>query len=355
MIGTITTGSSFYHCISYCLEDKQKLTADEKIKNELTENLQHENRAEVLAYNYCFGNKQELADQFHEVARLSKRVQQPVLHLSLRLAPGEKLEKEHLVAMGKTLAETFGVGDHQYLTILHKDTREQHIHLVANRVGYDGKAVSTSNNYLQMDQLCRRLEKEYHLREVLSARRFLSQEQRQIPRHDIRKEQLRHDLQETLQKVNDYEAFQKQMQELGYKIIKGRGICFLDDKKVKIKGSEVGFSLATIERIFALKQQLHEKQLQKIAAALQPKQQRQAMDLSAARQTTRRSIHPSRNIKDWENAAEKEISRSIGQMQKTLNHLLYDLAKPEPLQESINPELLKESERLKKKQRHLHL
>ncbi|MDB5278604.1 MAG: Relaxase/mobilization nuclease family protein [Ferruginibacter sp.] len=93
MIGTVTTGSSFYHCISYCLEDKQKLTADEKIKNELTENLQHKNRAEVLAYNYCFGNKQELADQFHEVARLSKRVQQPVLHLSLRLAPRETVVK----------------------------------------------------------------------------------------------------------------------------------------------------------------------------------------------------------------------------------------------------------------------
>ncbi|MDN3656060.1 relaxase/mobilization nuclease domain-containing protein [Ferruginibacter paludis] len=355
MIGTVTTGSSFYHCISYCLEDKQKLTADEKIKNELTEDLQHKNRAEVLAYNYCFGNKQELADQFHEVARLSKRVQQPVLHLSLRLAPGEKLDREQLVAMGKTLAETFGVGDHQYLTILHKDTREQHIHLVANRVGYDGKAVSTSNNYFEMDQLCRRLEKEYHLREVLSARRFLSQEQRQIPRHDIRKEQLRHDLQQTLQKVNDYEAFHKQMQQLGYKIIKGRGICFLDDKKVKIKGSEVGYSLATIERILAIKRQLQEKQLQKIATALQPKQQKQAIHLSRDRQKIQRSIHPTSNMKDWENAVEKEINRSIGQLQKTLNHLLYDLTKPEPMQESISPELLKESERLKKKQRHLHL
>jgi hypothetical protein len=352
MIGTVTTGSSFYHCISYCLEDKQKLTADEKIKNKLTENLQHKNRAEVLAYNYCFGNKQELADQFHEVARLSKRVQHPVLHLSLRLAPGEKLDREQLVEMGKTLAATFGVGDHQYLTILHKDTREQHIHLVANRVGYDGKAVSTSKNYFEMDQLCRRLEKEYHLREVLSARRFLSQEQRQIPRRDIRKEQLRHDLQETLQKVNDYESFQKQMQELGYKIIKGRGICFLDDKKVKIKGSEVGFSLATIEKILALKQQLHEKQLQKIAAALQPKQ---VMELSRDRQKIHRSIHPSSTIKDGHNAAEKEINRSIGQMQNTLNQLLYDLTTPEPVQESINPELLKETERLKKKQRHLHL
>jgi hypothetical protein len=38
------------------------------------------------------------------------------------------------------------------------------------------------------------------------------------------------------------------MQYLGYKVLKGRGICFIDDKKVKIKGSEVGFSLAEIEK-----------------------------------------------------------------------------------------------------------
>jgi len=46
------------------------------------------------------------------------------------------------------------------------------------------------------------------------------------------------------------------MKALGYKMIKGRGICFIDDKKVKIKGSEVGFSLMKIEQILALKQEL---------------------------------------------------------------------------------------------------
>jgi len=46
------------------------------------------------------------------------------------------------------------------------------------------------------------------------------------------------------------------MTELGYKVIKGRGISFIDDKKVKIKGSEVGFSLGKTERILFLRNQL---------------------------------------------------------------------------------------------------
>ncbi|WP_436489896.1 hypothetical protein [Chitinophaga sp. ARDCPP14] len=45
-----------------------------------------------------------------------------------------------------------------------------------------------------------------------------------------------------------------------YKVIKGRGIAFIDDKKVKIKGSEVGFSLAKIERILNIRPELTAKQ-----------------------------------------------------------------------------------------------
>ena len=82
MIGTISTGKSFYHCLSYCLEDKQKLSKGQKIALSQNDGLSHLNRAEVLEYNRCFGNKYELADQFRDVQRLSKRVEKPVLHLS---------------------------------------------------------------------------------------------------------------------------------------------------------------------------------------------------------------------------------------------------------------------------------
>ncbi|WP_127125414.1 relaxase/mobilization nuclease domain-containing protein [Pseudoflavitalea rhizosphaerae] len=259
MIGHVSTGASAFHCISYCLEDKQELSAEKKEQLSRQDDLQHMDRAEVLFYNKCFGNKYELASQFREVEKLSKRVEKPVLHMSLRLAPGEQLSKDQLMEIGRECAKEFGVADHQYICVLHKDTKEQHIHIAANRVGFDGKVASDSNNYKRMAALCRRLEKQYNLKEVLSPRAFLSPKERLLPRHDSRKEKLKTDIRQTLEKVHCFGEFERKMQELGYKVIKGRGISFIDKKKVKIKGSEVGFAWAKIEKILAIKQQLEMK------------------------------------------------------------------------------------------------
>jgi hypothetical protein len=261
MIGHISIGKSAYHCISYCLEDKRELTEEQKEKLSEKEKLQHQNRAEVLFYNQCFGNKKELASQFRDVQKLSRRCEKPVLHLSLRLAPGENLSKAQLSDIGREAAEEFGVGNHQYICVLHKDTKEQHIHIAANRVGFDGKAAKDGNSYKRMSTLCRKLEKKYGLQEVLSPRAFLPPSERRIPRHDSRKEMLKSNIRNSLEKSISYPEFEKQMKALGYQIIKGRGISFIDDKKVKVKGSEVGFSLAKIEKVLELKRQLYNEQL----------------------------------------------------------------------------------------------
>jgi hypothetical protein len=346
MIGTISTGKSFYHCLSYCLEDKQNLSDEQKITLSKNDGVTHLNRSEVLEYNLCFGNKYELADQFRDVQRLSKRVEKPVLHLSLRLSPGESLSRKQLTELGQQLANAFDLKDRQYITILHRDTKEPHIHLVANRVGTSGKALSTSHNYLKMDRLCRRLEKEYHLKEVLSARRFLSKEQRLIPRQDIRKERLKDDIRQTLEKTTDYKSFHARMHSLGYKVLKGRGISFIDDKKVKIKGSEVGFSLGRIERILILKQQLH------LAKEVE-KQNLEVYNIKESRTQIHNPTHPSQYQKQ---KSQRMLPAGImeHQIQKELNGLLHELLKPEENQQSIHLELLQENKKRKKKQRISH-
>lgn len=256
MIGHVSVGSSFYHCISYCLEDKIELSEQKKLALELQDHLQHKERAEVLEYNKCFGNKYELTQQFKDVRKLSRRVEKPMLHLTLRLAPGDTLTKEQFREVGRQCAKEFGIADNQYICVLHKDTKEQHIHIAANRVGFNGKVANDSNSYKRMAELCRRLEKQYGLQEVLSPKAFLSPKDRLLPRHDSRKEKLKADIQQTLKYANSYLAFERQMRNLGYKVLKARGISFIDDKKVKIKGSEVGFSLIKIEKILRQKEQL---------------------------------------------------------------------------------------------------
>ncbi|MBN8858650.1 MAG: relaxase/mobilization nuclease domain-containing protein [Sphingobacteriales bacterium] len=348
MIGYVDTGKDFLGCISYDLEDKLELTEEQKEQLSLQDGLQHKNRAEVLAYHKCFGDKYELAEQFREVARLSKRVEKPVFHFAIRLAPGDSCTPDLMIEIGEACVKEFEVENNQYLIILHKDTNEQHIHIVANRVGYDGIAASDSNSYRRMAALCRRLEKQYKLKEVLSPRAFLPKEQRLIPRQDKRKEKLKNDIRRTLEQVTWYQDFEELMRKLGYTVIKGRGIAFVDDKKVRIKGSEVGFSLSRIEQILHLKQELSVKQAK-----------REVFETAIRQQTTKyRAYTPAQKLRlqTWQKAQEEkspafQLQQEINFITQQLNHLLYDLMKPEYTGESINPELLKEAKRKKKYKR----
>ena len=82
------------------------------------------------------------------------------------------------------------------------------------------------------------VEKQYKLQEVLSPCSFLSAKERLLPRKDIRKTRLENDIRKALIQVSNYHEFEEKMKELGYKVIKGRGISFIDDRKVKIKYSK---------------------------------------------------------------------------------------------------------------------
>jgi hypothetical protein len=251
MIGKITKGKSFYHCIAYCLEDKIRLSAKQKMELSLQDGTRHKNRAEVLEYNHCFGDKWELAEQMKDVQRLNRLVEKPVLHISLRAAPGDQLTREQWIDIGRAAAQEFGIDKNQYICILHHDAQQPHIHLVANRVGYDGKLASDKHDYARMATLCRRQEKKHQLKEVLNPRRYLSQKERLLPRLDQRKMQLKENIRATLKDTRTYAEFERKMRGKGYRIEKGRGIAFEDDKKVRVKGSEVEYSWQTIERTLA--------------------------------------------------------------------------------------------------------
>jgi hypothetical protein len=246
MIGKITIGKSFRGCIAYCLNDKIKEQNKDAMKN----------RAEVLLYNKCFGNEKELVQQFNEVRQLNPKLSKPVLHITLSLAPGENLNRDKLMEMSEHCAKDLGFENNQYIAIAHRDTNHQHLHIVANRIGFDKRTVSDSNNYQKISKCCRKMELKYELKQVLSPRKYLSKEQRNVPRFDQRKELLRNNIQQALKVCYNLQQFQLAMNKRGYEIIKGRGISFADEKKVIVKGSEVDYSLATIEKILAQQQWL---------------------------------------------------------------------------------------------------
>jgi len=244
MIGKIIIGKSFRGCISYCLEDKPLESHEVAFKN----------RAEILMFNQCFGNSKELIQQFNEVRQLNPKLSKPVLHITLSLAPGEKLDKGTLCKLVEDCAEKFEFQKNQFIAVSHADTCHQHLHIVASRIGFDKKTLSDSNNYKMMASYCREMEQKYGLKQVLSPRRFLSKEMRQIPRLDTRKETIKNDVRACILPARNYSEFEALMKSKNYQVIKSRGIAFVDSKGVYVKGSELGYSLARIEKILKLSQ-----------------------------------------------------------------------------------------------------
>ena len=247
MIGKVMTGKSFRGCLLYCLNDKrQEENGEQKMRN----------RAEVLLFNKCGGNDKELIQQFNEVRALNNKLSKPVLHITLSLAEGDKTDTQTLMQMSEGCAKEMGFANNQWVAVLHHDTNHQHIHIVANRIGFDGLTVSDSNGYRKIADYCRRMEVKYELEQVLSPRKFVSQKERELPRLDTRKLKLQDDIKQCLFLAKNYEQFEGLMKRKNITIEKGRGIAFTDEKKMRVKGSELGYSLLTIERILAQKQGL---------------------------------------------------------------------------------------------------
>ncbi len=309
MIGKITVGKSFRGCIAYCLKDKiQKLDQEPVMRD----------RSEVLMFNKCFGNENELVQQFNEVRQLNNKLSKPVLHITLSLSPGEVLGKDKLMEMSEQCAKEFGFENNQYIAISHRDTNHQHLHIVANRIGFNKRTISDSNSYQKIANYCRKMEQKYELKQVLNPRRYLSKEQRNIPRFDQRKERLRLNIKEALKECSNLAQFEQKMKERGYEIIKGRGISFADEKRVKVKGSELNYSLQTIEKILA-------KQ-----SALQVNKQGYGRMLQLQQEVS----------KTGESSLEKSQADGLSKM-------IEDVMKPEKIDEEIDKNLLQ-----KKRQSH---
>lgn len=166
MIGKVFIGKSFGGCIAYCLEDKNMKGSEQE--------LIMQNRATVLKMNNCFGNKEQLIKQFKEVRYLNSKLSKRVMHITLNLSPSEFSEEGKLIEIAEHCAESFGFYDNQYLTVEHKDTDHQHIHIVVNRIAFSGKTnVSDSNCYKKVANFCRKMEKKFELQKVISPKKFL--------------------------------------------------------------------------------------------------------------------------------------------------------------------------------------
>jgi len=120
----------------------------------------------VINTNMTGRGARELAAEFGEIRKLRPGLSKAVLHVSLSAAPGEHLADSDWIKIGERYLDGMGLNRNQYVITRHTDTDHEHIHILANRIQFDGVVTSDSHDYRRQEILMRAIERDLGLRQV---------------------------------------------------------------------------------------------------------------------------------------------------------------------------------------------
>jgi len=123
-------------------------------------------RAELLDSNFSSMDKMIIKGEVELVRQLRPSLKKYVYHTSLNFHNDDQLDNEMLLEIARQYLEGMGFTDNQYMIFRHHDAGHGHLHLLVNRITFDGKVVSDSNNYKRSEQALRTIERRYNLVQV---------------------------------------------------------------------------------------------------------------------------------------------------------------------------------------------
>lgn len=112
----------------------------------------------------------ELAREFAQIRQLNPNLKKPVYHVSLSLSPGEHLNDAEWNSIADRYMAEMGFARSPYVAVRHTDRDHDHIHIVASRIGLDGKTVSDSRDYERSEKTIRGIEADFGLQRVAPCR-----------------------------------------------------------------------------------------------------------------------------------------------------------------------------------------
>jgi hypothetical protein len=127
-------------------------------------------KAKVLDMTFTSGKEDSIMREVALVRMLRPNLQKYFYHTSLNFPPNENLGDEQMNLIANEYLNNMGFDQHQYAIFRHYDADHPHLHILVNRIGYDGTVVSDSKDYQRSEQVLRKLEKQYRLTEVISSR-----------------------------------------------------------------------------------------------------------------------------------------------------------------------------------------
>lgn len=179
MIGKIKKGKSFGGCIRYVMG---------------------KDNAEIIASDgVLLGNIREITDSFNYQRMLNPKIKQPVGHIALSFKPEDKpkLTNEFMAKIAMEYMDLMGIKDTQFILVRHNNTDNPHCHLVYNRIGYEGKVISSQGDYKRNEIATKKLKDKYGLtyaedKSKTNIEKLRSAEQVKYEIHNAVKNALRH-------------------------------------------------------------------------------------------------------------------------------------------------------------------
>lgn len=224
-----------------------------------------ERGGELITSNKCIGNSTQINSQMEKNNAFNDRCIKNSFHIKIRIAPEDKgkLNTQDWIEISNDYAKKIGFKENPYAVYIHEEnTDKEHIHIVSSRIQSNNLAVSDSYTHYQNMDFCRMIENKYKLRQV---KRVLEAVKKQevFVKGDKRIAPLEEKIKSAINQSDSFEDFEFHLKNMGVKTKKGRGIGFIDEKGVYIKGSAIDrkYSLKGIEELFSYEEQ--EKQMNK--------------------------------------------------------------------------------------------
>jgi hypothetical protein len=122
--------------------------------------------AEVLDHSFASVSEKSIMKEIQFVRMLRPNLQKYFYHTSVNFPPSEDLSNQMMTQIGRDYLKANGFTQHQFIMFRHKDAVHPHLHILVNRIGYDGKVLSDSNDYKRSETILRNLEVKYKLTRV---------------------------------------------------------------------------------------------------------------------------------------------------------------------------------------------
>ena len=215
----------------------------------------------------------EMLEDFNRRRRQNPNLGNAVWHTAISFNPADavRLDSAKMLEIAQRWVEEMTLNKTQYVIIRHHDREDnQHVHIVANRVGNNGKTLSDNWIFLEARRINQLLEKEFNL----APARGSSQPELQHPERIEGPDRARAEIRQAIGRaVHAGVTERRELQEiLRAQGIESRefvtkagvvaGISFEKDG-YRFNGSEVArdYGLAGLEKLLARNRELHQEQL----------------------------------------------------------------------------------------------